>query len=247
MSEKYSLKWNDFHSNVSKPFKTLRNEEYLQDVTLVDDDDFQVKAHKLVLSASSSYFKKIFTRNTESSIVLCLEGTTQADLQNILDYIYHGEVQIAQEYLDRFLNVAERLKLEGLIGSGSADHKIDKKEPDEDIIFDPQYTNFPNNMNKNTNPKNDTSDLATIEDKSTIHMKNEDLAMVNEKINQSYEKISTGVFKCNLCGKESRGKSSDMRKHVETHLEGLSYPCQQCGKTFRSNSNFKQHVNRNHN
>ena len=44
MSEIFSLKWNDFHSNVSKSFKTLRNEEYLQDVTLVGDDDFQVKA-----------------------------------------------------------------------------------------------------------------------------------------------------------------------------------------------------------
>ena len=49
MSEKFSLKWNDFHSNVSKSFELMRNEEYLQDVTLVSDDDFQVKAHKLVL------------------------------------------------------------------------------------------------------------------------------------------------------------------------------------------------------
>ena len=82
--------------------------------------------------------------------MLCLEGTTQVDLQNVLDYIYYGEVQISQEYLDRFLHVAERMKLEGLIGGGSADQQIDKKEPDEDIIFDPQYNNFPNNINKNS-------------------------------------------------------------------------------------------------
>ena len=115
MSEKFSLKWNDFQSNISKSFELLRNEEYLQDVTLVSDDDCQVKAHKLVLSASSSYFKKIFMKNNQSNILLCLEGTTKNDLQNILAYIYHGEVQIFQDDLDRFLAIAQRLKLEGLL------------------------------------------------------------------------------------------------------------------------------------
>lgn len=115
MSEKFSLKWNDFHSNVTKSFALIRNEEYLEDVTLVSDDDFQVKAHKLILSASSSYFKKIFMKNIQSNIILCLEGTTKRDLQNILDYIYHGEVQIFHEDLDRLLTIAQRLKLEGLL------------------------------------------------------------------------------------------------------------------------------------
>ena len=57
MSEKFCMKWNDFHSNVSKSFGVFRNEEYLHDVTLVSDDQLQVSAHKLVLSASSQYFK----------------------------------------------------------------------------------------------------------------------------------------------------------------------------------------------
>ena len=35
MSEKFCLKWNDFHSNVSKSFGLFRNEDYLHDVTLV--------------------------------------------------------------------------------------------------------------------------------------------------------------------------------------------------------------------
>ena len=69
MSEKFSLKWNDFHSNVSKSFEMLRNEEYLQDVTLVSDDDFQVKAHKLVLSASSS---KTFSQRTFNQTFFCV-------------------------------------------------------------------------------------------------------------------------------------------------------------------------------
>ena len=53
MSEKFGIKWNDFHSNVTKSFGLLRDEDYLQDVTLVTDDNKQISAHKLVLSKKS--------------------------------------------------------------------------------------------------------------------------------------------------------------------------------------------------
>ena len=52
MAEKFCLKWNDFHSNVSKSFGMFRNEDYLHDVTLVSDDHLQVSAHKLVVATT---------------------------------------------------------------------------------------------------------------------------------------------------------------------------------------------------
>ena len=113
MAEKFSLKWNDFQTNVSKSFGLLRDEEYLHDVTLVSDDLNRVSAHKLVLSACSEYFKNIFKNNQHAHPLLCLDGISSEDLNSIMDYIYNGEVQIYQDNLDRFLNVAQRLKLEG--------------------------------------------------------------------------------------------------------------------------------------
>merc|ERR1712133_131566 len=132
MSEKFCLKWNDFSSNASKSFGSFRNEEYFHDVTLVSDDQQQVTAHKLVLSASSVYFKSIFKNNKASNPFLCLEGVTLNDLNNILDYIYNGEVQIYQEHLDTFLNTAQRLKIEGLLGEGN--EVKEEQEEKEKII-----------------------------------------------------------------------------------------------------------------
>ena len=128
MSEKFSLKWNDFQSNVSKSFSLFRNEDYLHDVTLVSDDHKKLAAHKLVLSACSQYFKEIFKNNQHSHPLLCLDGISFEDLRNIMDYMYNGEVEIYQENLDRFLNVAQRLKLEGLIGG--------KEEKEESDIYE---------------------------------------------------------------------------------------------------------------
>jgi len=119
MSEKFCLKWNDFHSNVSKSFGVLRTEDYLQDVTLVGVDHKQISAHKLVLSACSEYFKDIFKNNKHSNPLLCLDGINNQDLNNILDYIYNGEVQIYQDDLERFLNIAQRLKLQGLLSDNA--------------------------------------------------------------------------------------------------------------------------------
>ena len=134
MSEKFCLKWNYFHSNVSKSFELFRNEDYLHDVTLVSDDQQQVSAHKLVLSACSEYFKNIFKHNNKpnSYPLLCLDGISSHDLNNIMDYIYHGEVQIYQENLDRFLSIAQRFRLDGLMGN---DDDNSKQEASEDIKY----------------------------------------------------------------------------------------------------------------
>ena len=104
MTETFSLEWNDFHSNLLNSMRNLRHGEHLQDVTLVGDDQQQLRANKLVLSFSSDYFNTVFMNNGQSNVVLCLQGLTKQDLQNCLDYMYYGEVQILQQDLERFLN-----------------------------------------------------------------------------------------------------------------------------------------------
>ena len=45
MDEKFNLKWNDFHANVSSTFRKLRTTDDFFDVTLVSDDQQQMYAH----------------------------------------------------------------------------------------------------------------------------------------------------------------------------------------------------------
>ena len=160
MSEKFNLKWNDFSSNISKSFGKLRNEEYLQDVTLVGDDHTQFSAHKLVLSASSEYFKEVFKRNKHSNTLMCLEGLSKQDLENVLDYIYNGEVKIYQEELDRFLTVAQRFKLEGLLESQDNEYngyaRPNIKEEEEQFIHNTSPELTEDKRNSMLNPNHQT-------------------------------------------------------------------------------------------
>jgi len=112
-SEKFCLSWNDFESNISLSFRELRDEKDFFDVTLSCGDE-QIQAHKLILSACSPFFRSVLKKNVHQHPLLYLKGVKFSDLQAVLNFMYHGEVNVAQEELNSFLAVAEDLKVKGL-------------------------------------------------------------------------------------------------------------------------------------
>ena len=117
-SEKFCLRWNDFESNISLAFRELRNEKDFFDVTIACEDE-QINAHKVILSACSPLFRDILRRNPHQHPLLYLKGVEFTDLQSVLDFMYHGEVNVAQEELNSFLSVAEDLQVKGLTQNNS--------------------------------------------------------------------------------------------------------------------------------
>eukprot|EP00092_Neocalanus_flemingeri_P035650 GFUD01038814.1.p1 GENE.GFUD01038814.1~~GFUD01038814.1.p1 ORF type:complete len:353 (-),score=84.69 GFUD01038814.1:31-1089(-) len=117
-SEKFCLRWNEFESNISLAFRELREDKDFFDVTLACDDD-QLQAHKVILSACSPFFRTVLRRNKHEHPLLYLKSVKFADLVSVVNFMYHGEVNVAQEELNSFLAVAEDLKVKGLTQSGS--------------------------------------------------------------------------------------------------------------------------------
>jgi len=73
-----------------------------------------MQAHKVILSACSPFFRNILRRNQHQHPLLYLKGVKYTDLQSVLNFMYHGEVNVAQEDLNSFLAVAEDLRVKGL-------------------------------------------------------------------------------------------------------------------------------------
>ena len=241
-TEKFCLKWNDFTTNVLNSVSRLRNETKMFDVTLMGNDQKPVSAHKLVLSACSEYFKDIFKHNIKPNAhtLLCLNGVSSDDLRNIMDYIYNGEVQIFQENLDNFLNIAQRLKLEGLIGNNVEDSQ-EVNDDDKNIAKDEnpmEEAHYEKPINRTPQPK--PRQLEKVDYKSIVSLSLEDVSEVDNAVNENMEKIASGMWKCKLCEKTAT-RTYILKNHIETHLEGLSFPCQLCGKTFRSRPSYKNH------
>eukprot|EP00092_Neocalanus_flemingeri_P069023 GFUD01084490.1.p1 GENE.GFUD01084490.1~~GFUD01084490.1.p1 ORF type:complete len:334 (-),score=73.87 GFUD01084490.1:163-1164(-) len=111
--EQFCLRWNDFQQCIKSTFQDLRDENDFMDVTISCDGE-QVKAHKVILSACSVTFKTLLKKNPAQHPVIVLWDVSPRDLAAILDFMYHGEVNVKQDHLNSFLAVAERLRVRGL-------------------------------------------------------------------------------------------------------------------------------------
>ena len=126
-SEKFCLRWNDFETNISEAFRELREEKDLFDVTLACDDN-QIQAHKVILSACSPFFRNVLRRNPHQHPLIYLKGVKHKELLSVLNFMYVGEVNIAQDELNSFLTVAEDLKVKGLTQGNAGDHEKPKSK-----------------------------------------------------------------------------------------------------------------------
>lgn len=122
--ELFSLRWNDFQSNLIQGIHTFLECEDLVDVTLSAEGQF-MRAHKLVLSICSPYFKNIFKASLQSNTcgqpIVIIKDVQAEHLKQILNFVYTGEVTIHRHELSSFLQTAELLQIKGLTSTSKPD------------------------------------------------------------------------------------------------------------------------------
>ena len=117
-SQQYCLRWNNHRSNLLTVFEQLLQTEAFTDVTLAVNGT-SIKCHKMVLAACSSYFQSLFLENACPHPIVVFKDIQYAEIRAILEYMYRGEVNVAQEQLPSLLKVAEALRVKGLFEDDS--------------------------------------------------------------------------------------------------------------------------------
>ena len=318
-SEKFYLRWNDFQQSIASSYQDLRKDPDFCDVTLVCDNDQQLEAHRIILTACSQFFSTILKRNKHSHPMIYMRGVTAKELVAIVDFIYHGEANIHQEDLVAFLALAKDLQIKGLAGAkdDSVDdfqkrpkqlklqrsplpgqkeylNKLPKSEESDtentdtfeeyldvfltpakdmqvkgsagannDIVDDLQkkgerlkeqklkrnhipaqeeYLNKPPTFEESDKENTNTEDILTfsVDTRKLLVSLDANKEDLKAHLESMMVRAEDGDFKwiCKVCGKSAQGKNwakskFNMRGHIETHLEGLSYPCNQCGNVSR--------------
>lgn len=90
----------------------------LVDVTLAVEGR-HLRAHKMVLSVCSPYFRSLFKDNPCKHPIVFMKDVTYTALSDLLQFMYQGEVQVSQENLTMFIKTAEALQIKGLTGDGN--------------------------------------------------------------------------------------------------------------------------------
>ena len=133
MSEQFCLTWSEYSYHIQNG---LRSDNDFCDVTLVSDDHHEFKAHKVILSTCSEYFKTLLRNKKDSHPLICLQGLSCQELKNLITYCYSGEVMLEKFNLERFMSIAKRLELQGLTDSREKPFQNDIINKIDDIKID---------------------------------------------------------------------------------------------------------------
>ncbi|XP_014223410.1 zinc finger and BTB domain-containing protein 14-like isoform X1 [Trichogramma pretiosum] len=125
-SQQFSLRWNNYLKHITSAFDTLRCDEDLVDVTLSCEGK-RIRAHKMLLSACSTYFRDLFKENPCQHPVIIFRNVKFDDLAALVDFIYQGEVNVVQEQLDSFMTTAELLAVQGLTDGTRRDDSVEEE------------------------------------------------------------------------------------------------------------------------
>ena len=260
MSEKLCLKWNDYQDNVNSAFGSLREDNDFADVTLACEDGQQIEAHKVILASSSPFFQNLLKKNKHPHPLIYMKGIKHEILLAVVDFLYLGEANVFQESLDSFLEVAEELRLKGLMGqkedAAKTEYTKQCSNPEKIKSNQPFHEGRKSDSNNGisefslTTKLEDHSQVVSLDNERRLSLPNfvpGDFQALDSKVKSLMEKsqnlIPSGIKRahiCKVCGKEGEGIA--IRDHIEAnHLEGVSLPCNVCGKVFRSRAMLGKH------
>ena len=301
-SEILCIKWNEFQTNMASYFQDLRDDKDFADVTLVCEDNNMFEVHKVIISSASNFFRSVLAGNKHPHPLIYMRDVRATTMEAVVDFIYHGEVNINQDDLNSFLQIAEDIELKGLEQSKTLldkDHKEENgddamkkkiREPIKDlnnilkIAEDIELKGLEQSKNLlNEGHKEENGDDAKkkkrrepIKDLLHLYQELEDNLQDNKSgitsitnsdkfteakmsvsfkdtnteldviINTMLQKIN-GIWKCTKCGfTDKRNLPFKVKRHIETHIDGIAHPCGHCGKVYRSRGALQSHIVKHH-
>ena len=187
MGDRFTLEWADYQKSVATTFVNARISQDFTDVTLVGKD-FELTAHRLVLSSGSDFFQQVLNRTRHHHPFVYLSGILKVNMESVLSFLYNGETTVAQEDLEQFLLTAKELGLRGVL-ENSGDN--------DDVSTKPNQENESSFGGENGAPEdgNDQIYQLTSPRRSSVW--------------SHFERLTESLSICKMCGKEVQTKCSN--------------------------------------
>ena len=245
----FSIDWDDFSATSTERFRPLIREAKFSDVTLVSGDGQRIPGHQVILATGCTFFKNLLENEANSKPLIFFRGVEANLLQPLIDFLYTGKAQVAEELIANFVTLAEDFGVEGLANNcnvtqnesrveESESEKVDESESKKVEEIESEKTDW-----FDVNDKNTLTSLEVV--KKEVHSKNLDLP-------------------CNVCS-ETFDNKSNLKKHLKSHRpspetvsdsaekiivpkkdENGFHKCNYCERKIRDHCNFRKHVQADH-
>ena len=242
----------DFIPNVVSCFQDLHKDTELSDVTMVCEEDQQIEAHKIVLTACSPFFNAVLRKNKHPHPLIYMKGVKAKDLSAIVEFLYLGEANIYQEDISGFFALAEELQLKGLTGlqKNTADHW-------ENPIIAPESNQRGETIRTQTKKEMDANTKVTSIEYNGYNMPEHKCEICGEvfslgllkrsHVEKEHAKypptndtnLESGV-QCTICGM-TQPSEEKLKVHKNQHKK-YSFPCPTCKRSFKYESSLDTHI-----
>ena len=201
----------DFHEHSVHTFQSLLEDINFSDVTLVCEDQKQLKGHKVILSSASEFFKNILEKNPHPNPLIYIKVKYDL-LYSILKFIYLGQCEIEQSDIESFLECAKDLQISGLCS-----------EMEEDITTSTEEIN----MRKRENKMEIQQEFQELVTKGNCKLPERNISTAQDN---SYDEEYI---------KEEEMSADQVGEPIAKDLDGLM--CNQCGKVQMCEASFIVH------
>ena len=219
-----------FELRAKNAFRDLTRSHDFADVTLVSEDRRQFKAHKVILSSGSGFFREILGANNAQHAhpLIFLRGVDSVSIDSILKLLYLGEVEMEQKELEKFISLAKELDIVDLQEAGanlvSFEQDIEERDLEERLS---KKARMVDHINAEQN--------IDFEDEG-----DDDIVLLDDSQNQ------TKVYRCDACDFVS-GRSKSFENHkatshnTKTFSAATDFPCKECNFSAENMEDLKTH------
>ena len=195
------------------------------DVTLVCDDKTFLKAHKVVLSASSPVLRNILLSNPHHHPVVFLRDVHHDHLVPVLQFMYQGQAIIHKEDLEAVLEVASALQVKCLY--------TDLRQRLDNCKIQSSFSHEESqNMEMHHDDEEFTGELDVLNSKDKIEQ---------GLIFTDTETVKSGMLVCEVCRKDFSRKSALVKHQKRKHSIAPSFSCNRCEYRSKDRNIIKNH------
>ncbi|XP_049612055.1 GDNF-inducible zinc finger protein 1 [Syngnathus scovelli] len=240
------------HQNILNALHHLRLQGHLSDITVQVDyqghaQTFQ--AHRVVLAASSDYFRNIFLSLDATPDQITLSNMHPCDFSDFLEFVYTGKAEVAQSRMEDMQAAAKILKCEELARVCGINHTSQS-----DVVESSPATETGIKKQQNHQlPPESSECLSKISKRKRSKLKwcipTEDEAFNAEEDNDTtyassshFDKDTQSLNDAEETVLVSAGEDDDESGMVSKRTSKRKFLCNDCQRSFHYERSYRKHV-----
>ena len=216
--EKYCLTWDTYSEHLKDMMKEMMNDDFT-DVTIVSEDRKHIRAHKNILSASSSVFKDIMKFEQGAKPIIYLKGIKFPELESIIQFIYLGEAKFCKDRIKEFLDLAKYLDIKELCKPEIRTNDVDSDSVPSADNSGEQTVHLMNQIPKDYM---DRKEVVRLKDKYECDQCHKIYASGGALFNHRQSAHDGIKYACDQCDYKITDKGN-LKRHIESKHEGVRH------------------------